>query len=556
MDGVSSPSKKRAREQEASDDKESESASRDESAAAAAAAPLSKVARVDAEEEEDVDLYWACRNGKLLAIARHLDGGEDVNQAVHPRGSTPVLVASYFDQAKAVAYLLERGGDPAPEECNQTALHLAAHRGARGAARALLESKQVGVDAPNDEDETPLFVAAHASQDAMVKLLIEEFKADVERPSGANGLRPLHIAAELGSVGCATHLLANGASVDAVDAAGETALYKATEADRLGSVILLLRHGADAAKRVPEHGRFPLFAACERGRDLDVVAALAGCAPNLNQATDNGYTSLYVAARYNLADVVRLLLSQGADPNCENKYGETPLFAACRENHDAVVRVLLKHPRTEINCMSLRWSRGSPLHVAAALDHIEVAKRLLGHNAEIRAVARDPASLLHIVCSNGFLGGTTLNYADVDQLDADGHSPLALALDNDHLELARVIFLEYDAKPPVNFDELLGGGDNDQQNQHPAGGADDHSIVALAGEEPAAAQRQHHQRRPRAKLFNRIVKHWHRRRRRRTNSHPTLLDVNLDETYDLHINENSAEDDDDDDEDDSAAALG
>lgn len=509
----------------------------------------------EVEKEEELDMYWACRYGSVKSITGHLEGGASLTNPVHPRGSTPLLVASYFDRGGAVAYLLGRGADPAPRTSNQTALHLAAHRGACNAARTLLEVRgteySIEVDATNEEEETPLFVASYADRADMVRLLLS-FGADVERPSGSNGMRPLHIAAELGCVECAKHLLERGALVDAVDASGETALYKATQADRLGSVVLLLRHGADASARVPEHGRFPLFAACERGRNLDVVAALAGNATDLDQATDSGYTSLYVAARYNLADVVRLLLHQGADPNLTNKYGETPLFAACRENHDAVVKVLLKHPNTLIYCASARWASGSPLHVAAALDHTDIAKRLLAHNADIRNVARDPASLLHVICSNGFLGGPTLNYADVDLPDSEGLAPLALALDNNHVDLARLLFVDYQAKPPVNCDDLLSES------------FDEHPITALTNE-GANAQAN---RRPRVKLFNRIVRFWRRRRRDRSTSsvlgsrvatNTCLHDVDppYDHATDLHPNLHDNSDDlDDDDEDDDNADLG
>lgn len=458
----------------------------------------------DDSEDEELDMYWACRKGKVKRITQLVEeAGDDskgvLSEAVHPRGSTPILVASYFDQAEAVAYLLERGADPAPRPSNQTALHLAAHRGSCKAARTLLWRMDtpytIDVDVTNDEEETPLFVAAYANQADMVKLLVDA-GADLERPSGTNGQRPLHIAAELGSVACLTFLLSRGAQVDAVDASGETALYKATEADRLGSVIVLLRNGADASARVPEHGRFPLFAACERGRDLDIVAALAGNSSDLDQPTDNGYTSLYVAARYNLADVVRLLLAQGADPNFVNKYGETPLFAACRENHEAVVKVLLKHKDTRINCSSSRWAQGTPLHVAAALDHLEISRRLLQHNADLRTVARDPASLLHVVCSNGFLGGFTLNYADIDLCDSDGFAPLALALQNNNVELARLLFIEYHAQPPINCDELLPEGRDDRTYRGVAAGAHRRSDDA---------------KKSRSKLFNRIVRYWRRR---------------------------------------------
>ena len=57
--------------------------------------------------------------------------------------------------------------------------------------------------------------------------------------------------------------------------------------------------------------------------------------------TDNGATPLFEAALKNNVEVVRYLLSKGADREIETKRGDTALSAAQQNGHTAVVELLL-----------------------------------------------------------------------------------------------------------------------------------------------------------------------------------------------------------------------
>jgi ankyrin repeat protein len=60
-------------------------------------------------------------------------------------------------------------------------------------------------------------------------------------------------------------------------------------------------------------------------------------APDLNQRCN---TALHLAVERNELEVVKFLLSQGANPNIENYFGKTPLHFAEERNHVEIIEVL------------------------------------------------------------------------------------------------------------------------------------------------------------------------------------------------------------------------
>jgi hypothetical protein len=64
---------------------------------------------------------------------------------------------------------------------------------------------------------------------------------------------------------------------------------------------------------------------------------------DVNDATKDGCTALYVAAQEGRLEMVRCLLDFGADVNQTVIDGSTPLMVAAERLHHTVVRCLLKH---------------------------------------------------------------------------------------------------------------------------------------------------------------------------------------------------------------------
>jgi hypothetical protein len=135
-------------------------------------------------------------------------------------------------------------------------------------------------------------------------------------------------------------LVAQGASVNAAQPDGTTALHWAARTDDLSTAQLLLKSGAkvDAATR---YGVTPLYLASVNG-SAPMIDALLAAGASANAANPGGETALMTAARTGRIDAVTLLLDRGAAGQCQ---GERPrsdgMMWAVLENHQDVIKLLL-----------------------------------------------------------------------------------------------------------------------------------------------------------------------------------------------------------------------
>lgn len=123
------------------------------------------------------------------------------------------------------------------------------------------------------------------------------------------------------------------------------------------------------------------FAAC--GTVEQVSAAMAAGAGATGLSAD-GFTPLALAAAFNSADVVRLLLDAGAPPNqrCLSLGGVAPIHAAVFGRKPANVRLLLERGADA----NLRQEGGfTPLHGAMEHGHQETIVALLAYGADVNA---------------------------------------------------------------------------------------------------------------------------------------------------------------------------
>jgi ankyrin repeat protein len=136
--------------------------------------------------------------------------------------------------------------------------------------------------------------------------------------------------------------LERGASPNARDENGSTALYVASVQGEVWTVAALLAAGAlPNVESGGEADGTPLCGAASWGHRGVVRALLAGGAdPNL--AESDGFTPLIWAARGGWYECAVDLLDAGADPGQADHGGRTPLHLAAQEGWLRVVRLLLE----------------------------------------------------------------------------------------------------------------------------------------------------------------------------------------------------------------------
>lgn len=123
-----------------------------------------------------------------------------------------------------------------------------------------------------------------------------------------------------GSINCAKYLIENGASVNAKNFAGYSALHWAAYTGREETLQLLLDQHADIEART-EDGKTPLHIAAFRGH-LTFVQELLKKGADINAVSSNGWTALHYALISNQKSLCKFLIDnkiQALSPDSEGK---------------------------------------------------------------------------------------------------------------------------------------------------------------------------------------------------------------------------------------------
>jgi uncharacterized protein len=183
-------------------------------------------------------------------------------------------------------------------------------------------------------------------------------------------------AARRGELESLQRLIAAGASLEAVNAAGETPLLLAVKNDQLAAAILLIEAGsninAQAANKdspwllagalgrtemlrhmIPKGPDFSLrnrfggnalIPACERAH-VETVKLLLTTKIDINHVNNLGWTCLLEIVILGDGgprhlEVAKLVLAAGADPNIADKEGISPLAHARGKGQSAIARLI------------------------------------------------------------------------------------------------------------------------------------------------------------------------------------------------------------------------
>ncbi len=239
----------------------------------------------------------------------------------------------------------------------------------------LLIKHGANVNLPDKQGVTPL-AHARARKFAEIERLLVAAGAMVDAGDRAVRDRALIAASRKGDVGVVGQLLAQGASVRARDDSGATALIAAAYGNHLAVCALLIKAGADvnvqdntkqSAYLIPTAGGYlellrmtlaagadvrstdsyngtGLIRAADRGH-VEIIRELLKTPIKIDHVNRLGWTALLEAIilgdggpRH--TEVVRLLVTAGADVNLADGGGVTPLAHAKRNGQAAIIAIL------------------------------------------------------------------------------------------------------------------------------------------------------------------------------------------------------------------------
>jgi len=301
-------------------------------------------------------LYVACEFGQIESVRLLIRAGAPVDGA-RDDGATPLFKACHLGRADLVEVLLEAGADPSLRVQGWSPLDLSCREGHEQIVKMLLAKLPAEDMSPTlladlaagDLASLLAFLSGQQTRGSSLVAQLDAILADTEKQDTL-----LTWAARHGQAEAARLLLQAGASVEAVDRDGASALLLACEAGHLEIVRLLLEASA-AVDQADEDGTTPLHMACEEG-NLEVTRLLLEVGAEVNQAADDGATPLYLACDFGHLEVAKLLSSYGAS-RAATPLG-TPEEAANREGHATLAAWLVA---------SRDWT---------PLQHLEACQRL------------------------------------------------------------------------------------------------------------------------------------------------------------------------------------
>ena len=281
-------------------------------------------------------LMYAAFFGHLDIVKLLISLGADVNAARNHRGLNALEEAALNNKAEVMEYLLENGAN-LYEESSEYGIPLLHRLAFFGLIEPLRIALKFGynVNSRTRKGETALHFAAKRNEGEMGQVLIE-VGADIEAEDYSLSERPVHAAAQAGSVNLMTILLKKGANLEAINVRNETPLAIAISQEHVEVVKILLDYNSPI-NTLDSLGLSPISRAALTGNE-QIMGLLIQSNANINLGEP-----LHSASEGGHVEVVKLLLRNNADPNRLDKLQRTPYILAKENNETEVMKILISN---------------------------------------------------------------------------------------------------------------------------------------------------------------------------------------------------------------------
>lgn len=255
---------------------------------------------------------------------------------------------------------------------------------------------------------------------------------------------PLHIAARYGITGLMQKYLDQGTNVDSLSENGDSALHLVCggEGEFVG-LEMLVEHGADVNLRTSSTQSTPLLLLLWPNTPLEKVRYLLKKGAKPEVPDQDMRTCLHYAAIFNKVELSKLLLSyDSVDVNAKDNWGETPLHW------------VFQWPNAPSELVKLLLSRGAdvdaqdndsqaPLYEACSVGNLEGARLLLDYGADVND-GEDVFgyTALHAAVSKGNLEIVKLlvnRGAELSRKNKQGRDPVSQAADEGENSILRFL---------------------------------------------------------------------------------------------------------------------
>ena len=370
----------------------------------------------------------------VVASAIVIAGLSTAVGAVAPESARELIEAVKAGDLTGVQRLVASGIDVSnPQGDGATALHWSVHRD-NAELSALLIDAGADVNAADGHGVTPLALACLNGSSAMVERLLHA-GADVML-ARKTGETPLMTAARVGNLDVVRQLLAAGADPTTTELArGQTALMWAVAENQTAVARVILETGGGATTRTM-NGFSPLLFAAQQG-NVDIARFLLAAGADVNESAPDGIagdtnaqvlfregtdaSALMVAIDSSHSEMALFLIESGANVN-DSRAGRTPLHSAVQQEIPEVVRALLSagadpnarlEKRMPLLSRSITQNNGltpttvgtTPFLLAASYGDVELMQLLIDAGADPFLTTEDDTSALMLAAGADYVEG-------------------------------------------------------------------------------------------------------------------------------------------------------
>jgi ankyrin repeat protein len=362
-------------------------------------------------------LHWAAENGKPAVLTLALERREV--DCKDNKSFTPLSLAASNGHAECCQLLLDRGANIESHEKKDklTPLNLASKAGHSEVVRMLLDNN-ADIESKCYDDRTPLLWAARNCHEQVITILLDR-KADLSAKD-RNRSSALWLACLGGSIPCTTVLL-NQESGKERQLAAVKALPAALGNHKTELVKFLLEEARDMPDAKEYYQRI-LYTAVRLGNE-EIVKIMISKGADLSLEDEKGMSIFDYAIREHDLALVERLLKLGMDFRTQSAKEEV-FHRATRERNIKLVELLLEKYQVDVDSPNEYGTTA----LSRASDK-EMMLCLVRHSANINSGEREE-TVLHRMAQNHYSEEVSilLDYgAYIDCEDRNGATPLLLA---------------------------------------------------------------------------------------------------------------------------------
>lgn len=336
-------------------------------------------------------LHYAASRGYLEIASELLNNGADV-EVKNNDGLSPLHYCTSSGSLDVTKLLLDHSAQVnSTAKDGQTSLHLAAKQNKLDIASLLIE-RGADLDIQDCEKCSPLQTAIKDQHVDMCNLLVH-YNVDTNLKDNRN-MTALHAAVELENIQLVSSVLRiRSTNVNAKTDFDHTALHKASQMNNCEIAKALLDRGASIeAKDKEGHTAVSISKLYSQNEVFDLLN-------NSKEVIE----SSKLGRKKKPENIIKKLISKGASVNATDGAGMSPLCHAIVYDNGPLVRFLLK---SDADCFVKTKLNQTPLHLTALHNNFNMCQAII--EASIKQL--DLNELLGYINSKDFDGNTAVHF--------------------------------------------------------------------------------------------------------------------------------------------------